>query len=104
MATPMRVLMIPQQGGDDPIAVPSNELPADADELAEVLVATAAHLGVWMEFIAEYARQAKYAQMEKLISWTAKRGECRARARGTTPRTMYHRLTHIPRAQTCNPS
>ena len=64
---PVKVFTIPTGPGEQPIHVPSNELPDDSNELAEVLLAVQARPAVWMDFLGEYYRQKKFAQMEGLI-------------------------------------
>ncbi len=61
-----RRFLIPVQG-EDPIEVTSADLPADSDELSEVLLTVSAPVHVWVEFLGEYYRQGRLAEFEKLL-------------------------------------
>lgn len=62
----VRTYVIPVPG-DQNIVVTSNDLPANSDELSEVLIAVNAPLNLWMDFLNEYYRQTKLVEYEKLL-------------------------------------
>ncbi len=62
----VRTYIIPVPG-DQNIVVTSNDLPANSDELSEVLIAVVAPLNLWLDFLNEYYRQNKFTEYEKLL-------------------------------------
>jgi hypothetical protein len=64
---PVRHYTIPVGPGEEPIVVPSNDLPADSDDLADALTTVQANLSCWMDFLSEYYRQGKLVEFEKLL-------------------------------------
>jgi hypothetical protein len=90
---PPKVYVIPVPG-EDPIVLPSNELPADSNELSEVLLAVSAPLGTWVELLNEYYRQGKVAEYEKLLRKTLNNSETQRgerRTQGTRARAQRAR-------------
>ena len=66
---PIRTYIIPVPG-DQNIIVTSNDLPANSDELSDVLTTVNASLGSWTDFLYEYYRQNKLVEFEKLLRKT----------------------------------
>jgi hypothetical protein len=76
----VRVFTIPAGAGEPPVVVGANELPDDANEIGEVLLAVKADATLWLDIIAEYGRQRKFSAMEALIAFFYRQGESLAGA------------------------
>ncbi len=86
--------------GQEPIVVPSNELPADSDELSEVLAAVAAPIGAWLDFLTEYYRQGRLGEYEKLLRKALNMRKWRGVGEGGAAALQLQRRAVRPRRQT----
>ena len=62
-----RVIVIPTGEGAENVVIPAADLPADVNEIIEVLTSVSAPMTLWLEVLIEYWRQGKVSQFDELL-------------------------------------